>query len=910
MLVLHRRVKWQTCLVWLWILSAFPISAFAADPFAVIFGDEARPKVGADMRSVHEDNIRLVGVRLRDYPLIDVATAYDVGSSLCLEVQAVLEALGLPLKVERARLIGWVETDTRPVEIDLENVAGSIGLRPIDWTQKDAMKTPQSWCLSLDALTELTEIDFEYSSSTLTVTATPRRTLPLEARLERERTRKFLLAEAGAFSPDYPTLENPYRWVSLPTADFVFDFDTRQKSGLVPTVSFEAAADLLKTTARLRSVEGGDEQRRFRLTLGRTSEYANQFGFLGARQFSVGHISSLSMPLYRRSETGLGALITNTANYQPDQFDETDVVGSLPRGWEAELYSDDRLLAFTDTPDANGDYRFSAVPLMMGFNRLVVKLYGPYGEKDERVVTRFVGGAQCPEGQWRYTVAVIDPDTVQRIENNDLQGGGALEAETLDRKALTEGVRLTASLEHGLTKHLSARFDGESSVSSGFAASASLLGSFSRVHGGVRIASDGAGNPAVETFAQTRISDDSSLSIRITDFGDLESDYAGQGQGRLARQARLRFETRLGRGLGYLPLRNTMVVRQTDGGETNLSVSNVTGSNYRGVNWSHNLAYTRFGGAEGAANLVGGLIISKTIQGARLRAGLDYAVGEKASFKSVSISGQRGLGRDAFLQLSSAYDMETGAFGGETVLIKAFKAFTASARAGVSQSGQWHAGLNLAFSLHKPKDSWRYRMAQPGLSRAGSIRVLSYIDADSNHYFGEDDVAVPGVKYIVDNSLRSERSGVDGVNIVSGIDPNKTTFVETQLSSVEDPFLKPMQAGYRLSVRPGQVVTVQMPLRPTGDVDGVVQLVRNGHSTALAGVTVEIVDARGRVLDRVKTEYDGYFYADGIPVGPISIRVDEENVTLIGGSADPIDVFLTESEPSKTDILLSIETSG
>ena len=37
--------------------------------------------------------------------------------------------------------------------------------------------------------------------------------------------------------------------------------------------------------------------------------------------------------------------------------------GPLPRGWEAELYRDERLVGFVGKPDARGDYVFASVPL-------------------------------------------------------------------------------------------------------------------------------------------------------------------------------------------------------------------------------------------------------------------------------------------------------------------------------------------------------------------------------------------------------------------------------------------------------------------------------------------------------------------------------------------------------------------
>lgn len=881
-----------------------PDMAFAADPFTLLFGDDAALTSPADMRSAHEDNIRLVGVQLRDYPLIDVASAYVIEDGLCLEAEIIFEALKLPLKINNDQLSGWTQSVESAIDMDLVSETGTRNGKVERWAPGQAMKTPQGWCLSLSTLSALTDIDFDYQASTLRVVARPRETLPIEAKLERARMRESALAEANISAPLYPVVDTPYRWLSLPTADVVLDMDTRRASGLVPTLSVEAAGDFFKMTARIRSVDKGADGRNFRMNVGRTSEHANQLGFLKARHFSMGHISAPAQPLTARSATGLGAIISNNPTYRPNLFDETEIIGRLPLGWEAELYQDDRLIAFTDTPDPNGNYRFEDVPLMLGYNRLTVKLFGPFGEVNQRVVTRFVGGTQCPDGAWRYSVAIIKPDSTRNETTNSDPDG--LDPDTQVNDAVETQRRLLATIEHGLNKRLSVRMDGMVDLETGqYRNTASLFGSFSRVYGGVRVASDGKGRPAFETFAQTRVSDATSLSLQLTDFGDLNSEFAGQGPARLARQGRVRLETRLGRQFGHLPLRNTVIWNQRENGDTSLSATNVTSANYKGINWSHSLVYTA---SEANTGLEGGLIASRTIRGTRVRAGLNYGLANGPVLKTISIAGQRDIGAGTLLQASSSYDMESGALGAESVLTKAFPQFMASARAGVSQSGGWHAGLNLAFSLHKPEARRRYRMAQPGLSRTGGIRLVSYVDSNSDGVFGPDEVAVPGVKYMVDNSLRSETSQTNGVNLISGIDPHRLTHLTLQLSSVEDPFLKPRQAGRSLSVRPGQLVTVNMPLLPTGDIDGTVQLRRGDHQTPLAGVTVEIIDNDGQVLAAVKTEYDGYFYADGIPVGAIAARVSNDDLAKMNATAVSAQKILSTRSPSVTDVTLTIES--
>src|SRR3546814_19601432 len=83
------------------------------------------------------------------------------------------------------------------------------------------------------------------------------------------------------------------------------------------------------------------------------------------------HVLTHSFPPRRSSD-----LLTNRPVERPDAFDKTDFRGDLPAGWDAELYRNGQLLAFT-SPNSDGRYEFIDVPLQYGANRFEIILYGP-----------------------------------------------------------------------------------------------------------------------------------------------------------------------------------------------------------------------------------------------------------------------------------------------------------------------------------------------------------------------------------------------------------------------------------------------------------------------------------------------------------------------------------------------------
>lgn len=877
------------------------------DPFAVLFGDTPANVIhGDNSGSAHEDNIRLLALKLRDQPLIDVVSSYEVKDDICVDVIPVFEALNFPISIADGVMSGWIHDAAQTIDINLSTRDGVISGKSVSFSPNDIQQTDTDWCFALKTLTRLTHIDFTYQASTLSITATPREILPIEAKLERARLRASYLMETETLRPNYAKIDTPYQWLSMPTADIIFDASTAQSGRPKYNLSFDMAGDFMKMTAHARTVTNnasGMSQTRF--TLSRTSEHDDQLGLLKARQFSIGDISAPSLPLIEKSENGFGAIISNAPLHTPNLFDTTDIRGALPMGWEAELYQNERLVDFSDEPDSNGDYVFSDIPLTLGYNRVVVKLYGPYGEVKERVISQFVGGEQCPEDELRYIVGIITPRGLGETNDNSSSAQNSVLSPALD----TQSPYLLASAEYGLTKFLSARLDATHHYKTANGKAAfSILGSSDTLYGGVRVATDGGGLPAIESFAQKRFGARTSLSAKWVNYGDLVSDYSGQGANRLQSAGLLRLDSQLGAIFKNMPIQARLDWQKRDNGDAALSAQAIMSSQYKGARWSHALKYSH-ASSEGRLNnsqFEGDFIASKTVQNMRLRAGLNYTLDGAPKINNMSLSAQRSLKSDMLFQASMVYDMQANAAGFESVISKPFDKVNTSFRAGLSQNGDWHAGVNLTFAIYSPKDTLGYRLAPPGLSRTGAIRLQAFEDIDVNGRYTQGDIPTENVKYIVANSLRSETSAANGTTFMTGLEPYMSTDIELQVSSLDDPFLRPARLGRAVNVRPGQVIDVPFSLLTTGDIDGVVSLSKDGHDTPLAGVRIEAVDNEGVVLATSQSEYDGYFYIDEVPATQLSIRISQDDLEMVGGQSEIQTLTLTTSEPSQSGVNLII----
>ena len=861
--------------------------AQGTDPFAILFGEDEEAIDSGTDQAPGRDDVELVQVRLDDFNLIKAQAAFQTQAGLCLPVSTLFEALEVPVEVSSDIATGWFISEDRALSLDFNQATAQFGTHLINTTP---VMTDEGWCLPLEDLSNLLPIDFEYRPGVLSVVLSPREVLPIEARLEREALRKQI-SPTQAVEPDYPVVEMPYEWLSLPTADISVDMQLASESGVATTGSIELAGDVLKMTGRLQY--SGDS--RPRLTLGRISETPDQLGPLKPRSFAVGDVVAARLPLLTEAGVAQGITISNRPTVSANVFDVTDIRGPLPRGWEAELYDGEQLMSFVTEPDENGDYVFTDVILRPGYNRLTVKLFGPYGEREDRVVKIMVGSELCPENELQYSFGFVKTEVSQGPENTD----GSVPA-------------AYASVRYGLSDRASAQVDGIVSGSEGVTGlGASLSGSAFDTYGILRVATDGSGRPALSASVQKRLNERGSrLQLDVSDFGDMQTPVTGFGAQRMTQSALFTYDTSVALGIGRGPsaLRSRMEwTRFHDKGEETHVSARLAGA-YGATRWSHALRYSQRTSASGEAqsNLFGDVLLSRSFNDLRVRGAVTYSLDNGLDIKTLAIAGQKRFSRKDFGQVALSYDMESSGYNLSASYSKAFENFVVSANAGADDKGAVNAGVRLSFSLFNDPTRGRYAMATPGLSRSGAVRAFVYDDLDDDGRFDAEDIAVPGAGFIVEQSLRTERTAETGDVILGDLQPGSQANVELKQSTLEDPYLRPSQTGITVIPRPGRIVNVRFPLTATGDVDGTLALRKGDIETPVSGVSIEAVDERGQVIASTKSEYDGYFYIDDIPARPFVLRIAETELDAINGQSDPIKVTLSREAPSVMGVNLFV----
>jgi hypothetical protein len=237
---------------------------------------------------------------------------------------------------------------------------------------------------------------------------------------------------------------------------------------------------------------------------------------------------------------------------------------------------------------------------------------------------------------------------------------------------------------------------------------------------------------------------------------------------------------------------------------------------------------------------------------------------------TASLTGARNFGKGA-LALDLVWQADSGRLDGGVTFSQQLGPFALSASAG-REGGGWRGGLGVTLGLwrgagHGSGRGQRWHADAAGMTRSGAILAQLFVDEDGDGLHGPDEAAIADARMIVGAALRREASNAAGEVLIRGLPAGPSVDIETQMSSLDDFTLRPARSGERVSLRPGEVRAVAMPLRPTGTVEVQVLLAAGDERTPRAGVPVVLRDVAGKETARAVTDFEGYALFSGLAFG-------------------------------------------
>ena len=831
-----------------------------------------------------EDDTLLLELRSGSYILGEPVRGYQTPEGVCVDFADAIQSLDVPVRLDKKsrRATGWFFAEDQRLIVDRDaNLVQAAGQsRAIG--AGEIYDTPEGWCIELATLSKWAGLRFRADLSNLAVVIESDRKLPFLEALDRKRRATRLqsdsnLAGQGEFNlASLPRAKAPYQAWRTPSVDLQIQGSWASGQGFASNYEALAGGEMLgmSFSGRLagRNSPSPDS---LRLKLYRNDPEAGLLGPLGATQVALGDVEAPPGNLTGHSAYGRGAFVSNRPLQLASRFGLTTLRGTLPAGWDAELYRNGILRDYQ--PDrGDGRYEFPDIELQFGENDFEVVLYGPQGQVRHERFSQSVGTGNLPGGKTSYWAGILE-------EGKDLTGLGAAAYQIrsgwrwgvgvergLDNRT-TGGIAYQSLLRGGRRKHFA-----EGLVRRSLGPMLLELSAAHQFGGGNAWRAEGAGRFKGVNFT--------GHAMWVN--GEFDSDLAPAEQ---RRELSLRLSGKLGLGAWHLPVEAGLRQTLTRRGVRVTEFLTRTSAQIGRASLTVELLNRRVAGPErlvageeqgNRLGLVGNTQIGKMRMRGQVVVGLD---GGHPGLQRTQVVADLPAGRQGMMRAAFDYDHLSGRRDYALGYVRQFRRFALRGEAKLDSRGNVGGAVTFAFSLGPDPVDGGWRVSRERLAESGQASVEVYRDDNGDGSRQIDEPAVSGVS-VEANFRRSERAtNASGRTLVDGLTPYVPVRVAIETGSLPDPLLQPKGGGIVVVPRPGVTTSILLGLAPSGEIEATL-LGPDGQPSG--GIGVELVDAPGVVVRRGQSDFDGYLLFDAIPYGTYRLRLTGPGAAKLGAAAE------------------------
>ncbi len=865
-----------------------PISLAAAGPLrgAVPPGamGSGSDRIGAGLAAgddIHLDSsLLLLEVIIDNFSISDTLNTYQSGSDLLLPLGELARLLTLAIRVspDMSGASGFILSEERGFGLNMANRVVSIAGKGSVFAPGLLKVIGDDIYVPSRLLSQWWPVDFDVQLQSLQLKVTPRERLPLQARIERERTLSALRRPMGADMPDpgYPRVITPHRLIDRPFIDQTFGTDARRgrtSQQYRNTYTAYATADILgmEGAAYISSTRDKPEPD-YRITLGRNDPDGRLLGPLGARSFVMGDIVLPSVAnIMTTAPIGSGLAFSNRRLDQPTSFDRQSLRGELPPGWDVTLYYNDALIAFQQSR-GDGLYAFDDLPLSFGRNDFLLVFNGPLGQVRTERRSFLIDQSIVKPGEFLYSFAHSHPSegnsrSVARFDlglNKELVASGGL---IMMPRPLFSGAGLREDRQYGQI--------GLRGYWDSFILTSELVNASS-------------GGNLTELGMKTRISNYSLDLLRTDVQRGFDSDVFAASSDPIRRRERLRLLGTINpKGPRRLPV---ALEAQRDTAHSGNTVDTATGrisALLSGTFVTNSVSLLRYS-SQGLGSAItdrttGNLQLSRRVAGFGLAGQIGYSIRPHYRTELMTLTADRML-RDGYrINAAVLRDMLT-----DTTLISAgqsrsFGKFALALSGSYSNRHELVVGLQFFMALgHDPRGGRWFAESLP-MASAGAVSARAFVDRNMNGIRDADEELIQNAGFIVNSGGRHPmRTGEDGTLMINRLPTGRFADIALDPATLEDPQWKPAVSGARVLPRPGFVQSVEFPVASTADIDGIVYLNDDRGRRGVGDARVELVDAQGKVAAIVVSASDGSYTLPQVLPGRYLVRISPSQLNKLG----------------------------
>jgi len=807
--------------------------------------------------------------------LADSLTVYETGTDLLLPLGELTRLLTLGITVDPSARVasGFILSEERSFHLDLaaRTVTLAGGRETFDPAQ--VLWLDDEIYVSSRLLQHWLPIDLKTDLSTLTIDVVPREKLPLQYRLERERSARGLGRGVSAYQdPGYPLAAPDYRLLSVPFIDQTLGLDYQGGATTTNNWAYSSylTGDLLGMEGSLYlSTSKNTNKLDHRLTLSRNDPDAELLGPLHARTLTLGNIGVPALNnVLRGSGSGNGILLSNRPLTQSASYGLHTLRGDLSPGWDVTLYLNDALIGFQGSrPD--GLYEFADQLLVFGVNEFRLVFNGPLGQTRVERQLFILDQTLTKPGEFVYTVGG------QRDDNGRQRGSIQVDLGLANQLALTGGM-----VSMPLTT------DGEEWRFYNLGLRTSLLGML--VNGDYVRAEQGGS--LYEIGLKTQLW---KYSLDLTHTGlseDFVSDFFPATSDQIRFHDRVRVSGALPLGMKLLlPVALDFTREETRSGTLTHDLQGRISLNLLGTSLTNSLSWNK---REENTSSSGTLQMSRRVAGIGLSSQVAYLLVPETKITSLALTGDKNFGQASRLSLGVLHVLDlhqTTLTAGAT---HNFGSFGLGLSGRYVDTGEYAVGMQLFMSLGREPSSGAWVADWQPMAGSGAVSARAFLDANMNGEFDPGEKPIEGAGFTINEGSRHPaRSNADGLAYLTRLTPKQYTDIAIDTSTLEDPQWLPTVKGMRILPRPGKVERIDFPVVMTGEVDGTVYLKEGGKTRGIGNALVELVDDRGNVAASGLSSSDGYYVIQAVRPGHYKARISPEQMGKLG-LADTVPVEL------------------
>ncbi len=836
----------------------------------------------SDDLSLSYDDELILEIGIAGSPGTDTIIAYGSGDGIYLPFGAVARFLDLPFTVsdDGNFASGWFLSEDRTLSIDLRQSEITLNGTITPLAPRDAIAFDGELYVLAGKFADLLPLSLTPDLRNQSVTIATRETFPFEARLAREAARQRLGTRTITTPARFPREETPYLPLSVPITDVELRALSDDARGSQIEGDLRLAGDFAWMTAEVFvSASTRDGLIGAFVELGREDGDADLLGPLQATQFALGDIGTTSMPLGLRGVSGRGATITNAPIEVASVFEEIDLRGFLPDGFEVELYRNGVLIDSIRTP-VNGQYEFFQVPVDYGLNVFKLIFFGPQGQRREETRQISVGDGRLAPGKLVYSLDAVQREVnllnVRRPEFRPGRDFGRWRA----------GAQIDYGLTSGITTNLSAAWFDTDDFGERWLATGGLRAGFGALAVKADLGfSDGAGR-ALELGVGGRALGGSFIASHTEYRGGFLDETRSPNGALLTRASELdlNFNLALGGQIARIvPISGRLrhLRFQDDRQQTSATVRASTRLRGALISNSFDLARTVQSGGDTDTQIRGNFdLTTLTRSRTQIRASVGYAVYPQAELTTGSVEVDYRLDDRTRFTGGIGYG-----FRDRSTLI-GLSASRRFDRFDLSLNGQYGvrddsyaATLRLGFSFGRDPIGGGVYFARPGRSSSGAVAIRAFEDGNGNRIYDAGDTLLPDVAFTAAND--TGLTDADGTVRLDNLGRGNRASVQVDPGSFPDINLIPATRGIEIVPRPGRIHVTDFAVLTTSEIEGTAFFDNGETQRGVSGVRLQLLDDTGEAVKLRRTESDGYYFFEQVPPGNYTVIIDPKQAAQL-----------------------------